>query len=238
MRGSIQDHLQRVTLRRERRHAGGWRGGEGCGLDAWRDRHRHCGRWRDKWPHRQCRAWRTRWDNWPCGHLGSRGHRLERRHERRHVGPREPLRQQQRQLRRGLAGCGGDQHLGVRGRQVRRQHQHRAQVQPPLGDRREERRALPGRAGDADALERRVLGHAQRPDAPGVHGRVRRRQVEPALVDLGQQREQRRGGGPAAGPDGVQLVDQRVIGETEVRVRRHAKHHRGGDDSRGRASHT
>jgi len=132
------------------------------------------------------------------------------------VGSREALRQQPLDRLPVLPRRGFQQFVGVLGCQVRGQQDDRAQVQPPVGDRREDGGILPCRARCPDALEGGLFAQPHLMDAVGVHRGMRRRQVELPRIELGNMREEscragaisRRCRNEVAGQDGVGNVAQ------------------------------
>jgi hypothetical protein len=69
----------------------------------------------------------------------------------------------------------------------------------------------------------------QLPHAVGEHGRVSGRPVELAIVDLGDVSQQLGGGGPIAGDQRGETMEQGIVRQMNQRVALHGKYLDGGE---------
>jgi hypothetical protein len=85
-------------------------------------------------------------------------------------------------------------------------------VQPPVGQSVEQVREAPGDPRRLDPFVGRVLGHVQLTDAIGIHGGIRRREIQLARVHLGDMGHHLGGGGALAGDQRVEIPEQGGVG--------------------------
>jgi hypothetical protein len=79
-------------------------------------------------------------------------------------------------------------------------------MQPTIRNRGEDSREPPRGPSGSNTLERRVLGHAQLPNAVGRHRWIPGRQVEATSIDFGQVGEQLGGSGSISSDQGREIV--------------------------------
>ena len=104
---------------------------------------------------------------------------------------------------------------------MRREEADGGQVEPAFGYRLEQDGKLPCRAGGLDPLVGRILGKAQLLDAVGEEGRMAGRRVRLAGVDLGDMREEPRGGLAVSSRQHGKLTKQNGVAEMGQRVIAH-----------------
>ena len=101
----------------------------------------------------------------------------------------------------------------IRGREVRRKERDRRQRQRPVGQPLKEHRESPRRACGLDPSIGGVLRQVQHVRAVREQRRAPGLEVESSRVELGQQRDELRGGTPLTADSGRDLGCQRFIGQ-------------------------
>ena len=157
---------------------------------------------------------------------------------RRQVGLGEPLGQQMKDFIAGVVGGGLQQLVGVFGSQSGRQGHDAREVQASLGHRREDRGKLARRTGGVDPFGGCVFRETELADAVLLHARIGRRQVEPALVELGDMSEDIGIGGASPRDDCLQAAIQLAVAEVGERVAVHDPNSSGGWSDHGAAGAT
>jgi hypothetical protein len=149
------------------------------------------------------------------------GHRIERCDRRRDVRPRRDARDQELEVGLARVRRRREDPLDVLVGQVRGEHDDPGDMQPTIGDRREDLREPSGRARGANPLVRDLRGHAQVTRAVREHRRARRLSVQVTRVDLRDVREERRRRVAVRRDQRIEVGEQGGIGDMRERERGH-----------------